>query len=456
MDCHEWAEAEFGDVELGDERRSLRAVKLAEMLANSPGSSIPKAAANWADTKAAYRFLSSEFVNHEALVEPHLARTQQKCRQSGCFLLIEDTTAVSFTHRPDLEGASRIGADQGHGCLLHTTMAVQYFAQGDRTEVIGLFDQAAWVRPKESFKSKEKRWDQLKRSRESEYWARFGENVEGPGEDTNWVYIADRESDIYEVFVRLDEGVDYVIRSCYNRTIEGVKGQAIFQEVRESEVLGEVEIPVRARPGRGARTAVAKVRSCIAVLHPPKRPGMKLPVLEPIKIVEVFEEKKPEKGPPLHWILLTSLPADTFEQALYIAKLYEKRWLVEEYHKALKSGTKIEHSQLGSMDKIDALLGILAVLAVRLLGLKNGRDDDDLFTPEDDEQIIVEILEHKGLRPKEGWTRTGYVRAIARVGGFLARKGDGEPGWQSIWTGMFRLLSMVEGIKMARGFNNSG
>jgi hypothetical protein len=132
-------------------------------------------------------------------------------------------------------------------------------------------------------------------------------------------------------------------------------------------------------------------------------------------------------------------------------KAYTKRWLIEEYHKALKTGAGVEQSQLSSSAAIRALLGILAVVAVRLLNMKllARSRPDEAITPETVGPEVLKILEAKRGKPKGGWTHRTLLVRIAGLGGFLGRKSDGLPGWQTIWRGWDRLMIMVQGYDLA-------
>lgn len=127
---------------------------------------------------------------------------------------------------------------------------------------------------------------------------------------------------------------------------------------------------------------------------------------------------------------------------------YARRWLIEEYHKALKTGAQVEKSQLETAERLQALLGVLAGVAVRLLNTKQlARTEphravaSDTLGPE-----AIAILNVRFGKPKEGWTYQSLLVAIARLGGFVGRRGDGLPGWITLWRGMQRLMTMVEGV----------
>src|SRR5690606_33706656 len=137
---------------------------------------------------------------------------------------------------------------------------------------------------------------------------------------------------------------------------------------------------------------------------------------------------------------------ENLEQCLLVSRAYQLRWIVEEYHKAWKTGTGVEKAQLKTEPRLEALAAVLAVLAARLLSMKLSLG---LMGSEEEELRIEGILEAKVGRPEGGWTEREKLRGIAKLGGFLGRKSDGEPGWQSIWRGMIILLDMLEGYRIA-------
>ena len=143
----------------------------------------------------------------------------------------------------------------------------------------------------------------------------------------------------------------------------------------------------------------------------------------------------------------------TLKQAMRVIKAYTRRWLIEEYHKCLKSGTRMERSQLTTAQHITALLGILAVVAVRLLKLKLLATTCPVPAGSVEElgpEGLV-VLEAKVGRPPAGWTPQSVWFAVARLGGFLARRSDGNPGWLTLWRGWRKLMLLVQGVDLARG-----
>jgi Transposase Tn5 dimerisation domain len=162
--------------------------------------------------------------------------------------------------------------------------------------------------------------------------------------------------------------------------------------------------------------------------------------------------RHPKEWNPLHGILLTSLPCQRLVELKRIVARDEMRWWIEPYHKALKSGAGVEESQLEKGFRIENLLAVLAVLAVRLVNtqwLARNRPDEPVEA-ESFGTSALEILSAKHETPRGGWTNRTVLIAVARRGGFLARKHDGLPGWQTIWRGWSKLMCMCEGLEILR------
>ena len=233
--------------------------------------------------------------------------------------------------------------------------------------------------------------------------------------------------------------------------------RSVFEAVAAAACLGRFQLKLRARPGRAARTAQLEVRSTTVRLRGPWRPDRRTEPI-PVTVVEVREHDAPSGVTPLHWRLLTSWPGDPFDPALRVAKTYARRWLVEEYHKALKSGAHIEESQLTTAKEIKGLLGVLALVAVRLLNLKllAANRPDEAVEPDALRPEAWAILEATYGQPADGWRHHGLLVAIARLGGFLARRSDGLPGWITIWRGWQRLTVMAQGAALLLRGQNCG
>jgi hypothetical protein len=387
--------------------------------------------------------------------------------------MVEDTTELDFTSAP-ADDLGPLDEGVGRGMYLHSTMCMRIHRWSDHQEpqvtLLGLAAQHCWMREEASRRPKKEKLSQaLSRPRESQRWAAAVEQVGPPPAATRYTYMADRESDVYEVPGRCRAADwDFIIRANQPRALVGQDG-SVFDAVADRPPLTTFALELRSRPPRviarnkktGKRTRVRmahkgrtvqlEVRACTVTLRPPWRPGEKL---EPqtVQIVEAKEIHVRPGDDPIHWVLITSWPCHTAEQVMRVVKAYTRRWLIEEYHKALKTGTRIEDTQLTKACRIEALLALLAVVSVRLLSRKLlartcGQEAMEL---EGLDQEALLILESEFGRPAEGWTNHNFFRAIARLGGFIGRKSDGEPGWINIWRGWGRLMMMLRGFDLAR------
>jgi hypothetical protein len=447
----QWAQMEFALVQLGDPRRTQRLVKIATRLAQSPGGTLPQAMPAWKELKAAYRFFDQPKNTYEQILQPHWERTVAACREPGEYLLIEDTTQLDYSSHRATEDLG-INGSRGRGLRLHSTLALKVMAwdleQRPEVVVVGLMNQRCWAqarRPEGEGKSQ----CFHRRNRASGRWAEVLLGSGGPPAQSRWTYVADREADFYEPIQRCQQrGVDFVIRARHNRRLVD-EACYLLESLSQAELLGSAEIELRARPGATARRALVQIRHCRVSLRGPWRPGGRQEDLAAINVVEVKESHPPAGAEPLHWILLTSLPCASLAEARRIAGRYASRWHIEEYHKALKSGAGVEESQLGKAYRLETLIAVLALVAVRLLHTKlmARMSPDPALGPADIGVEALMILETKVGRPKEGWTAGTFWVAVGRLGGFIGRKNDGLPGWKNIWRGWQRLIWMTEGLE---------
>jgi Transposase DNA-binding len=448
----EWAQAEFGFAQLGDQRRTMRLVKVAQSLAANPGGTLPQAFPQWDELKAVYRLFGQRGVSFEAILRPHWERTLAACRQPGEYLIIEDTTLLDYTdHHPATQDLGVIGDGSGRGFELHNALAVRVegwtLEQRPEGLVVGLLGQRCSTprrKPKES-----KPAPRYTQPRKTQCWAAALEAAGSPASGAQWIYVADCESDFYEPMeICQRRGIDFVIRAYHNRRLAQGGGH-LFDRLAQAPALGQMAVELRARPGQSARTAMVAVRAVRVDLDGPWRPGGWREPLANIYAVEVCEVHPPEAvKEPLHWILLTSLACAAWAQAQRVIGRYTARWWVEEYHKALKSGTGVQDSQLERAYKLESLIAVLSVVALRLLSAKflaQARPENFEVAQSFGPQMLA-LLEAKLDKPKGGWTNANVLIATARLGGFLARKHDGMPGWQTIWRGWHRLMWMAEGL----------
>lgn len=458
MQAHlEWAQTNFGNCQLGDKRRTQRLVQVAAAVANNPSASFPDQMQTWGDLKAAYNLFAADDVTFEAVARPHWETT--KGRTSGRYLVIGDTTEIDFGIHRDLPDLGPTGNGGGWGFLLHNALLVA----ADSQEVIGLAGQTIHYRPqkKDAPSKKEHSAAKLKRPRESDIWGRVIDQVGPPPEDVEWIHVLDRGGDNFEVYCHLlQQRSGWVVRAAHlNRYVLAgpeAKRMTLSEYLPQLELRGSYELSLRARPQQPARTAKLEVRVGSLQMPVPHHKSPRVRELAPqpiaMNVVYVVEVDPPAGVEPICWVLLTSLPVDTFEQAWTVIEYYEARWLVEEYHKALKTGCRVENRQLKTAGRLEAMLGLLSVEAVRLLQLKSlARTAPHVPAQRVVPRVWLQMLKaaRKGLHRVHDLTVGQFYREVAKLGGFLGRKHDGEPGWITIWRGWEKLNNFVHGATLA-------
>jgi hypothetical protein len=446
LDPRQWAEEQFGDCQLGDARRTKRAIKLAAQVAAHPSGSTPQQTSRWDDCKAAYRLFDADDVTFEALAECHWRQTRAKA--SGHCLAIGDTTEVEFGIHRKVKGLGPTGDGGGRGFFQHSSL----FIRADNEELIGMAAQKLFhrqPRPKD-----ESRYDRVMRDRESRIWGEVIEMVGRPAEGARITHIFDRGADNFEVFCKLLlQQCDWVIRaSQLHRIILTPAGEEmpLRDHLDTLPLVGTYDLRVRAQKKQPARTAHLEVRYGRVILKAPRHrsPWLKECGIAAIVMwaVEVREVKAPKGVDPLRWVLYTSHPAETFNSAWRVIEYYEKRPLIEEYHKALKTGCRMEERQYKTSARLEAVLGMLSVVAVRLLQLRStARSEPNRPAREVVPLRWVRVLQQIRRR-KHGikWTVRDFYRELAGLGGFLGRKGDGEPGWMTLWRGFEKLAPLID------------
>jgi hypothetical protein len=455
-DTKAWANEMFGECELGDKRRTKRLLEVAELVAENPAASFPDQFEEWKDLKAAYRLFDSEKVTFEGIAAPHWRQTRRQA--SGRTLVLCDTTELDFGGRRKITGVGPTGNGSGLGFLLHNAMMVD--AQSG--SVIGIGGQTIHHRPKKRHsRKKENAAQRLKRNnRESLVWGRVIDDIGEPGEGVEYVYVCDRGADNFEVFCRLQQNNSaWVIRAkAKNRKLLTVDGESITlgKQLDKLTFRGAYELSLRARPDQSARTAEIEVSSGEMLIPVPRHtsPWVRSINPEPVRvnIVLVREVNAPKGVTPIEWVLYTSLPTTTYADAWTLIEYYETRWLIEEYHKALKTGTRVTKRQLKDGGRLEAMTGLMSVMGLRLLQLKSLARTD----PKRPARTVVPMLwlqmlkaVRKRLTRVHDMTVYEFYREVAKLGGFLGRKSDGEPGWITIWRGWEKLNNLVKGATIA-------
>ena len=448
----DWAEAEFGRAQLGDRRLVARACTLARAFYARPQAPLPEACGSLAATKAAYRLFEHPHVTLPALLESHYESTARRAAAQAVVLAVQDTTSLNYSTHPATEQLGPIGAQLAGGpvgLLVHSTLAFNVAGTP-----LGLLDVQSWTRDPEQFGRNHRRKQLAFEAKESVRWRRSLEAVarrQAACPQTRLVSVGDREADIYELFVWATAQPGrpaLLVRAEHDRLL--AEGQpTLWAQVLAQPASGELTVQVPRRSNRAARIAQLSVRFAAVELRPPYR-EQRLP---PVRVWAVLarEENPPPGLEPLEWMLLTTLVVTDFATAAEKLRWYALRWGIEVFHRVLKSGCKVEERQLGTAEALEACLALDLVVAWRIYHLsKLGRETPDVpctvYFAEHEWQALVAAV-HRDARavPAHPPSLREAMRMVARLGGFLGRKSDGEPGAETLWRGLRHLDAVVVG-----------
>jgi hypothetical protein len=365
--------------------------------------------------------------------------------------VIGDTTELDFGKHREIKGVGPTGNGSGQGFLLHNALMVN----AESEEIIGVAGQTIHYRKKKTSKKRENASRRLKRKRESEVWGTVIDQIGKPQEDTQFVHVFDRGGDNFEVYCRLlENNGDWVIRAAkMNRYVlagDSEERMTLKKFLPQLKLLGTYTLALRSRDKQPARDAEIEVRVGRIKIPRPRHVSPWVRKLDPapiaMNVIQVIEVNAPKGVTPIQWVLFTSLPVTTFDDAWVVIGYYELRWLVEEYHKALKTGCSSESRQLKTAGRLEAFVGLTSVVAVRLLQLKSlARTNPEVPAKRVVPRVWLQMLKlaRKKLSRVHDLTVGQFYREVAMLGGFLGRKSDGEPGWITIWRGWEKLNTYV-------------
>ena len=428
-----WAKEEFSGAAMGDARLTKRLIKLADRLGDAPSASIPGACNGRSETQAAYRLFDQareekRGLSWEDVLAPHMKRTEARMSEHPVVLCLQDTTELDFNGQ-EIDGLGNLTFDAQRGLYLHPTYVVT-----PQRLPLGIVDVWMWARPLEI--SESVRW--------IEGYERLSERA-GELPKTRMVYVADREADMLLLMQRahtLGHPIDYLLRAQHNRCLP--QGGKLWSEVLATTPLGEIEFSLPERLNRPARQVRQTLTTRTVSL--PDGKGS----LMPVTCLIAQETSAPQGQKAVEWRLLTNRVITTLEEAAQWIDWYRCRWEIEILFHVLKNGCHVESLQLGHVKKLELALSIYLVVSWRLAHLMRlGRIHPDLPASlifDQTEWQAAWLLAEK-QPPKKTPTLREVIRRIAMLGGFLARKGDGEPGVKTLWQGFTKLSSFVKGIE---------
>lgn len=454
----------FGNAQLGDKRRTKRLVYSADCICRHPGGTLPDKFKSPADLKAFYRLCNSEEVTHAAVLSAHRDHVLgQLGRLKRDILVIHDSTELDYTTHFKLKGLGQIGNGHHRGYICHHSLAID----PKNRQVLGLLNQILHHRPKVR-KNETDAQRRKRESRESRLWV---EGTNALPSRRQFIDVCDQGADAFEFLAHESgSGRRFVIRAAYDRRIfvghHEEEGRASYLRTYASRLpkCGQRTVQVTSKREekspkkkgkkrthfRKARQATVHVAAAPVLLRPPAAKSGdygKDPL--PLWIVRVWEPNPPQGQERLEWFLLTNEPVETFDDACRVIGWYECRWIVEEYHKALKTGCGIENPQFETEERLQPAIALLSVVALTLLSLRDASRRPDAKKRLATDLISIDYVEvlsvwrHKRVCPD--WSVYDFYYALARLGGHQNRKRDREPGWLVLWRGWTTLQAMLEG-----------
>jgi hypothetical protein len=458
VEMNSFGERHFGDCDLGDKRLTARLVFSADRFLEHPGGTLPDKLNHNADLVGFYRLANNPKVTHAKLIDAHRARTRvlMECC-AGVVLVLHDTTEVDFSGLESVDELGPIGHGGCSGYLCHNSLAYDY----QTGEVLGLVGQTIHVRRK--VPKKESPTDKRNHpQRESRLWKKNWKAMPPSPAGRMRVNIADRGADMFEFIEAVQEGEDhYVIRSKSNRNVElddgrgGLTAVKLHDFARGLAPLGTRRVDVsnnHGHKGRCANVSVAAARVSIKAPHFARGEHSK----ENLSawVVHVIETDPPKGETALEWILLTNVAVENFEEACQRVDWYACRPVVEEYHKAMKTGCGIELPQFTTGHALQVTIAVLSVVATQLLRLRDlSRREDVKERPASevvDEEYAVAMSVWRFKEVRSDLSVHDFCMALAKLGGHLNRKHDGPPGWLVLWRGWTKLQLLVDGARIGR------
>jgi len=445
----------LGSAKLGDRRRTTRLAATFDAMCRHPGGTLPAKLASPADLKAFYRLCDCDEVTHAEIIAAARDYTLKRiAAHDGPVLVVHDWTELDYSTSESLgDQLGQIGKGTRHGYICHNVLAVDALSG----ETLGLFDQILHCRDEVS-EGETLTQSRNRESRESLLWVKGTTHLPG---DERLVDVADQGASTFEFIEHeFKSKRRFVIRNGKTRKVRAGRDETAPEEyladyARNLPELGRFTMDVQAQKGRKARSAEFAVRGGPILLLPPHaKYGHHGDEPLPLYVVYVNETSKPPRGEePIDWTLLTNEPVRTFADAWRVVGWYERRWVVEEYHKALKTGCQIEDLQFTAVERLQPAIALLSLVALTLLNLRDASRRVDAKTRQASTLIAADYIEvisvwrHREVRDM---TVHDFFFALARLGGHQNRKRDHRPGWLILWRGWMKLQLMLDGYAAAK------
>ena len=448
--------AELDGIDLGDKRLNHRSQLIIEALSANPEASCNAACDGWGDTLSAYRFFDNKLVHPEDILKPHVEATKRRMQEHSVVLIPQDTTELDYSDHPP-EDARCLNTKERHGLYDHTHLAVT--PSGLSLGVVGVeyFDRDA-----EGLGQSQERRKLPTEEKESFRWLtgyRLACELARECHETQVVSVADREADLYDIFMEAEKqaedhtrSAEFIIRAKIKRSIpqrDPEVGPHAYKKVRDevssSEVRTTRTIALPRTPKRAARQATLEVRAIGVTVKPPHERAS-LPAVG-YNVVLVEEVDGPSDGTDVSWLLITSLPIDTLDAVQLVIDYYVGRWAIEVFFRVFKTGCQVEKIQLETLPRLKNCLAFYKIIAWRIMYLTYMNREcptlpcDVVF--DDCEWKSVWRVVTKTELPPTPPPLSEFMALLTQLGGYNNRKTESPPGPQPVWVGIRRMTDFA-------------
>lgn len=469
IDSDQWAENEFGDAPLGDQRLSKRLIEIGKKQAMNPSCSYSGAVeGNWPEVKGYYRFIEqpdNSGITMENILQPHREQTIRRMKAEDVVLVLQDGSDLNYNNLDQCEGLGVIGSNQtgakSYGMHLHSSLAVT--TGGLPLGVLRSECTAPELKSQDDNRNSSLIAIEEKKTFSWIESVRDCQELKKLMLHTTIVNVSDREADFFEMFDdqrNNSPNVDLLVRAKCDRSTTGE--YKLFETARQAPVQAKIEIKVprqsarskkskqKVRPKKSARTAQVTVCSTQVELIPPKHHNDKKPVR--IGIVHVKENNPPQNTEAIEWFLLTTIPLLSVDNVLDCVKWYCLRWRIEDWHRVLKSGCNAEELANKTAERLKRAVAIKLVIAWRimlmtLLGREAPNLPAEVMFSDLEIKVLSAYVKKKGLSSPASLGEA--VKIVAKLGGYLGRSNDPPPGHELMWRGYAHLQLMCEGFELS-------
>lgn len=417
-----------------------------------PAGSIAQSCGDLAGTRAAYRFYDHAGISLEQIQWPHRQATLRRVAQQRVVLAVQDTTQVDLTDHPHTRGVGYLQDLQHFGFLLHSTLLVAL-----SRVPLGVLQQQIWVRDPAEFGKRQWRHERVTAAKESQKWLtslQAVKAIQAELPDTLLVSIADSEADVYALFAQaaqLEQA--FLVRACRDRLILNAAERHLWQSVAGQAVAGTLEVAIPRQAGRPARTARLSLRWGQVELKVPLREKSRLASASlTVWAIGAMEETPPAGVEGIAWRLLTNVAIPDLAAARERVGWYSCRWVVEMFHRVLKSGCRLEERQFDDVENIQRFVAVDSVVAwhvlyATLLSREAPHLSGEVLLETQEWQALYCFLNHTPDPPAQIPTLAEVIDWIAQLGGFTGGPGH-PPGTTVLWRGFSRLTDIAQAWRL--------